>query len=213
MNNILDKLGFYDLVAVLLTGMCISVISLYYFKYVFYFDFLSQNKIAINETLLFIIISYFIGLIFQELGSNIERKFFGKRKKLLKWFYYNNKILSDDEINKIFKIVAEKTKNQIDVLDICFVYNYCKIHNMKNQNIHKADKDHSLSAMSRSFSLYFFIMFISTFIFIFISKDIFVLIVSLLSAFLSVILWLRCLRFSKLKYEYILRSFYYDFYK
>lgn len=77
MNKILDKLGIYDLVAVLLSGISISTFSLLIMRIVY-------NKqvdldLQVNETLLFLVLSYFVGLIFQELGSFYRKSIHIKR--------------------------------------------------------------------------------------------------------------------------------------
>ena len=74
MNQILDKLGIYDLVGVLLSG-----ISITFFTMIVIWegnpDLLNINlRIQKDEMVPFLIISYFVGLVFQK-NIVYERKF------------------------------------------------------------------------------------------------------------------------------------------
>lgn len=70
-SAILDKLGIYDLIAVLLPGISILTFSVLVIQYVYKIEI---KGLQINETLTFLVLSYFIGLIFQEIGSLLQNK-------------------------------------------------------------------------------------------------------------------------------------------
>ena len=81
LDNILSRLGIYDLMGVLYTGTIISV-TLWFINSVFDIVNLQFQALDVNGTFLFIVISYFLGLVFQEVGSFISKSIFF-RKKLL----------------------------------------------------------------------------------------------------------------------------------
>lgn len=82
MNQILDKFGIYDLVAVLLSGICIVTFSIIADKALFQSELL--DSLEIDDTLFFLVISYFVGLLFQEVGSALQKEIFQKNNSLLK---------------------------------------------------------------------------------------------------------------------------------
>ena len=80
MDKVLEKLGIYDLVAVLLTGICMVVFSVLIANAFFQYDV--SGLLKLENTTYLLVISYFVGLIFQECGSFIQRKCL-KRNELL----------------------------------------------------------------------------------------------------------------------------------
>lgn len=72
LDNILSRLGIYDLMGVLYTGTIISV-TLWFIDSVFDIVNLQFQALDVNGTFLFIVISYFLGLVFQEAGSFISK--------------------------------------------------------------------------------------------------------------------------------------------
>lgn len=72
MNKVLDKFGIYDLVAVLLSGISICTFSLIVLQFIYKVNI--DIQLQVNETLSFLVMSYFVGLIFQECGSLIQKK-------------------------------------------------------------------------------------------------------------------------------------------
>lgn len=72
MSKILDKLGIYDLVAVLLAGISISTFTILVLQLIYKIPI--DTNLQVNETLLFFVLSYFLGLIFQEISSFIQKK-------------------------------------------------------------------------------------------------------------------------------------------
>ena len=71
MSKIFDKLGIYDLVAVLLSGICMSTFSILVFQLIY--NVPVTMDVHVDETVLFFVLSYFLGLIFQETGSFIKK--------------------------------------------------------------------------------------------------------------------------------------------
>lgn len=214
MNEVFNKLGIYDLIAVLLTGICISALSLLSIRYVFEFDNYFTSNLEINETFLFLIISYFVGLTFQEIGSFLQRNFLNKNNFLLKrCMKENNKSnfsLTVEEKKEIYNIISKKTNVDIQQMNEKFVFNYCKFYLINEGDTSRIDRDQSLSAMSRSLSLFFIVLSIFSIVSFCFTCNM----VQLISFFVSLILFLlffaRCLRFNNLRFIYILRNFYYN---
>ena len=82
LDNILSRLGIYDLMGVLYTETIISV-TLWFINSVFDIVNLQFQALDVNGTFLFIVISYFLGLVFQEVGSFISKSIFFRKNKLL----------------------------------------------------------------------------------------------------------------------------------
>ena len=68
MDKVLDKLGLYDIIAILLSGMVIVMISSLLLLNVYKIN-IANYGVDTNNTFVFLLVSYFTGLIFQELGS------------------------------------------------------------------------------------------------------------------------------------------------
>lgn len=125
MDKILEKLGIYDLVVLLLTGMIILLFSIKISP-------LFSIDLEINDTLHFLIISYFVGMIFQEIGSKINNR------KMLKMVFeisndYHISLLEEEKIFIINKISEILNVDSSD-LNINLIYNHCKnnyLHHIK----------------------------------------------------------------------------------
>ena len=109
MNQILDKLGIYDLIGVLLSG-----ISITFFTMIVIWegnpDLLNINlRIQKDEMVPFLIISYFVGLVFQEISSILHKRIIYPENKLLRKTLYTKenslKYITGYEIDKIYSYV------------------------------------------------------------------------------------------------------------
>lgn len=67
MKDIFDKFSIFDFIAILLSGICISTISLIVIYFVYGLKF--SISLGIDKNILFFIISYLLGIIFQEVGA------------------------------------------------------------------------------------------------------------------------------------------------
>ena len=152
MSEILDKLGIYDLVAVLLSGISVLTISLLILQVVY--NVSVELNLMVNEMLSFLVISYFVGVVLQEVGSLIVRKTLGKNGRLFNQAIVDSYIsITEWEKAQIFSYVKSQLNLKDDNSDV--IYNYCKYRVFKNSDTSRIDRDQSLSAMSRSLSLYF----------------------------------------------------------
>lgn len=210
--KIFEKLGIYDLVVVLLSG--ISMLTFTFLILQTIYDIPIKIDSRVNDTLSFLVISYFLGLVFQELGSILQKKITHKNNKLLKSALNTLNVmhtsLTKTEILSVYSYVVEKLNLIANEDNDNIVYNYCKFYIIKYGDTDKIDKDQYLSAMSRSLSLYFTLLtFIAIYDVIFVPslKKLILIFISLL---LAILLYYRCIRFAKLRYIYIIRTFYYE---
>lgn len=192
MDKILENLGIYDLIAVLLPGICICVFSLAILQFdntiprAIYTEIVKAqsdesqseevkstetliDKIQINETLSFFVASYFLGLIFQESGSLIQRKILNRNNNIFQkviHFPKNDSISLEDsrmhltgqEWDDIKSHVESKLRsraeNDKENYAENLIWNYCKLRIREKYDTTRMDKYQSLSAMSRSLFLY-----------------------------------------------------------
>lgn len=207
-NEIFNKLGIYDLVAVLLSGICIMVLSISVNSF-FKAELLSF--IAAEDTFSFLIISYFVGLVFQELGSLFHKKVICKNNKLLlQVLNTSNNFLTQSEKDGIFRAVKMKLP-QKEGFNEEILYNYCKFYLISNGNTARVDKDQSIYGISRSLSLYFFVLSLGIVHESICTQNVLYFIYAEFAFALSVLLHYRCIRFAKMRYAFIFRSFYYSF--
>ena len=167
--------------------------------------------LKLENTTYFWVISYFVGLIFQECGSFIQRKCFKKNELLEKVFDNANRYdtLTKEESEGICQIV----KNEMELEQSPgkeLIYNYCKFHMNSAEKKGRADKDQALLAMSRSLCLYFAVGSVALF-FLVGYKNIVALLCVFVMAGVSLLMYGRFVRFAKIRYVYILRSFYYSY--
>lgn len=215
MDSVLDKVGLYDFLGVFLSGMLIIVIS-------FYLDLTLINlvKNTDNETIntiLFLLESYFLGLLFQEISSFLDKKLFKFREKARSNFLNDNNKIIDNKLElEAFKNLAHiildiqddnhiysKSENE-------YVYYYCKTFLEIHEKSNKINRINSLYAMSRSL-----MVSLSLLLFLYLKKikpvtPLFNCIFNLktLSLIISILIFFkRTSRFSKYKVRVILRHY------
>ncbi len=212
MNTILDKFGIYDLVAVLLSGISISTFSILILRGIYKVTI--DIGFQVNETLTFFVLSYFLGLIFQEAGSFLQNIIMDD-KILKKALDISNRLpirLTEHEKKEVYSYVIEKLNLDSDEDNDKNVYNYCKYCVSQNENI-LLDKEQSLGAMSRSLFLYFIVVAVAVIITTFFRPDIVKIILSIIILFFAVLFYYRWIRLIERRYIYIIRTFYYDIVK
>ena len=71
-----EKLGIYDLLAVLLSGIIITFLTIEFESVLEIASYLKLKPFALqlDKNITFIIISYLVGTIFQEIGAQIDIK-------------------------------------------------------------------------------------------------------------------------------------------
>ena len=111
MNSALDKVGVYDFFGVLLSGMIVIVVSCC-------LDLPLINLIAnvendIVNAILFLVGSFFLGLVLQEISSVLDKKVFKFRENArCKFLNDENKIIGNELELKSFRELANKILNK-----------------------------------------------------------------------------------------------------
>lgn len=219
MDKILDKLGVYDIIAVLLSGVIMTVSTMLVIlimpgKMVMPEEMINIERYSENIWLVFFWIgSYLTGMIFQEIGSYLQKRIIFRNKSLLVLGFDGN---DDQWVNLLPKeksgiLEYFRSKQVIDEteIDIDYIFNYCKY------NIDAADmsiritRDQTISALSRSLSLYFLSAAIFILLYSIITQYFYYLIISAGFGGVSWILFKRCKRFAQIRYITVLRWFYY----
>lgn len=225
LDKVLDKLGIYDILAILLSGMVIVTITSLLLSNIYEIK-ITNYGIDMNNTFLFLLISYFVGLIFQELGSlfqEIIHKLI-KNKSLAMYkiekHWENEKYPNQKSYKCItkseFRILREQLKREnfdSSKWDDNTIYYYCKHYNRKENSI-LLEKLQSLGGMSRSFAVYFLFVFILSVIncfFLVFQHNISVLhlLVPLLALSLFFLFYFRFTRFNMMRYTKIFRDYLY----
>ena len=163
MSDVLEKLGIFDLLAVLLTGVSVMTVSLLVFE-AMCLD--SVNiELDIEKALPFFVLSYLCGIALQEIGSLIEKKRFEGGI----WTVFEKDILDTNSSEKAYlrytylrdtyqylreTLGAENSTEGADTHNN-IVYDYCKRHAQKKQAMSQIDRFTCVCVMSRSLSLYF----------------------------------------------------------
>ena len=229
-NKVLSKLGIYDLIVVLFTGILICTLTIAMIiisGFSNLFSIFASENLKSYTSLIFLISSYFIGLMFQEIGSYEQRYITNKDNKLLKRALHTEDnsyvFLTEKELESIFEYVSQKidckinnsnSQENLDKYHINMVYNYCRYYVVKNFDTSRMDRDQSLAAMSRSLHIYF--MSTSIFTLIFFVVPLFFgfffptyLYLFIISVSTSVLMYFRNYRLAQLRYIYVFRLFYY----
>lgn len=155
MDKILDRLGIFDLVAVFLPGVIATGLSLVMDDAVFNTGF--SAYVSPDELVIFLIISYLVGTIFQELGSLIYKYFVNRNDVLLSHALNverKNCTLTKEEKYAVQRIVQKELRLE-EVPDDTQLFHFCRYSGGSTAH---SDKEQSLAAMSMNLSLYFFLL-------------------------------------------------------
>ena len=208
MDAVFEKLGVYELFSIFFAGSVITYSSIMFNDRYFNIGiFLSSN--GLNNTFLFVLISCFVGFLFQEMGSIVNKYIIFRGKGLLKEAYSKRKTgvnhLSAQEFKKLEALFKKN-----NIIDLEEKYNTCKYYIIKNGSTSRIDKDLALSSMSRSFFLYYFIISLILLIYMIANMDGSLALTFALSVFVSVLMFLRQKRFAIMRYVSIFRAYLYD---
>lgn len=206
-DKVLDKLGMYDLIGVLLPGVTACAVSLVVDE-AFFRAGLSRYLNA-DDLFTFLLIGYLIGVILQELGS-LAMKFLDKGERMLHKALEpldNTKThISREEWNMIESSVAVKLCKEKPISK-SLLYNHCK---NAGGNTTQADKDQSVAAMSRSLAVYFALLAAMLTGYYFLAKEFYIIALACVSLSLMLLLWKRSERFYIMRYIRIVRTYYYQ---
>ena len=215
LNKVLDKLGIYDLTAVLLPGIIAWSFTIIIFHHCFLLDI--RDSIVVNNAIFFLSISYFMGLVLQELGSVLLKYFDDQSGKLL-----SEAIRTDKQSHRYLrefekKGISEFVQKHIgpsEYGDISLdqkpseCFEFCRNYLLVNSKFSGLDKDRSLAAFSRSLAVFCGSMSVTVYFFSVINDSIRSLIASALVCLFIVFVW-RCYRLSVSWHINILKRFYY----
>lgn len=207
----MEKLGIYDLIAVFMTGAIVLAISIEIDTALIKSGL--TDFINANDMIIFLVFSYFIGAILQEITSFIHRVFLFKNNKLLNQVFSAKNILdyyiSKDEIKKLRTLVAKKAGDDVKY-DNVFIYNMCKTYIEKSVYNSRINLDQAIAGLSRSLSFYLILLAVTMLILTLKRYNMMAcLIIATASSIVSVLLFFRCVRFTKMRYSYILRTYLY----
>lgn len=167
----------------------------------------AENKI------IFFVISYFMGVVFQEITSLLYRKFLFKDDKLLNQVFEAdntlNYYITKMEVEKLRVLIAKKVYDDVKN-DNTFIYNMCKTSVLKSEQSTRANADQVVAGLSRSLSLYFWLLAFAMLIFLFTEWKLHYLIFFITFGLIAVLLCFRYMRFIKMRYSYILRTYLYS---
>ncbi len=224
MENLFEKFNIFDIFTMLIPGVIISTLSCISLSFEFYNQWVDWEN---EKYIVFFVISYLLGIIFQQMGNIIDEKFLykiiygGKPREifLLKDKYtkiLNNGWAYNDALN-IKKILIDyfdiNTKNirtieqqkQLNTIIFSYCLNIVEINGLS----FKADKMLVISEMSRSLSLGFIsIILLNLFMTLcFHFHYVFYFFESIILLFLSAIFLYRKIQYEKYRYRIILRMF------
>lgn len=206
LDKLLDKLGFYDLIGVLLPGITATGFSILADKIVFHIGL--DKYLSTEDIFLFLIISYFVGVVLQEGGSFIM-KCCDRGNKLFNYSLVPREDRRDSitEMEKeMFSKVIKKSFPEGTDPDWQMMYNFCK---HSGGNTLSADKDHSVAAMSRSMGLYFAILAFCFSVSAIHNLNAYIIAAIVFSGAISSLMWYRSCRFYKIRYIRIFRNYSY----
>ncbi len=212
MNEIFEKLGIYDLVAVLLSGSCIVTVTLWVNERVWKYEFLPLE--GVEKTFVFLVFSYLFGVCMQEITSFIY-KAIDKNQKVLSIAYgaknpekVSHYSLTEYERKKVEKNVKQYLKIEKKDLELEEIYNCCRYYLIKQgRGIEQTDKQLAIYGFSRSVGGYFLALGLFGGYFEQ-KKTIFVI-----SFIIGIIMIYRCIRFARMRYVNIMRLFCYTYEK
>lgn len=213
MDKILNKLGIYDIIGVLFTGICVVVIAVFLETKVYESGIIEKLDLHYYGVT-FLVVSYMIGLLLQELGSFFYNEiFYGKDELLVSVFTENNnkrRSLTKEERARLKNIVNPQTKfsdeNGNDYINTYFA---CKYWMAQNMVVEKVDKNQALAAMSRSMVIFFTLESIRVMLVhpLSIEQDCTWVMLFLLFLFIVFLFHRRYIRFTQMRYVTIFREY------
>lgn len=184
----------------MLSGLIIFLFT----KYILIFLDLDLG-IQISDTFQLLIISYFIGLIFQEIGSNLNCW------RLLISIYKPiddlHVSLSQQEVEFLMEEAHSKLGFENAEDHLIEIYNFCKT---KSNNNLDSDRKQSLSGMARSLMIYFWIVSCMLIAGFFTTQACKYLVSLFLCLCFAWLFYNRYKRFLKMKYVNVFRNYYYS---
>lgn len=209
MDKILDRMGLFDLIAVLLPGSIAVSLTIIFDQIIFGFGI--SKYVNTDDIVVFLIISYFVGMIYQEFGSLTYKYLINAKNAVLRRSLdttRKNSSLTSAEKEAVQKIVC-KELHLSEMPDDNQLFNYCRYSGGSTAH---SDKEQSLAAMSLNLSLYFFMLsLVIGFWAIFHSVG--NLGVAAVLLMIGLLLLQRSVRYYSVRFVRVVRTFYYSYAK
>lgn len=210
LNKVLDKLGIYDLNAVLLPGIIAWSFTIVFLCCCFSVDI--QDSMVVSNVVFFLSISYFVGLILQEIGSIILKLVDAKSNLLLQHALVTDKKSHRFLTKREKKGISEYSKIDIEK-DSSGCFEHCRNYLLVAGEYSGLDKDRTLAAFSRSmavFCAWLLIVLIVSGLLNAVKLSVFwvIMVIVVLIVLLCVFIW-RCYRLSVSWHINIMKRFYY----
>ena len=220
MDSTFQKIGIYQIIGVLFTGMITLLIFVYLNIPVSDVMNISLGIGNDNDTgirlLIFLVLSYFVGIVVQEMGEIIERLDFKKKKYkavFLETPIKNNIIwdnsLELDDMIKIANEILPKQKNNTHFTEKEqeYVFFHCKDYLEVTGKSRKSTSLDSLMAMSRGFFTVFTILAIYYLYLILNNPSYKVALHMLVFSLLAILFYNRANKYSRLRVRAIMRHY------
>lgn len=210
MDKILDRLGLFDLIAVFLPGSIATSLTLIFDQIVF--DFGISKYVSTEDVVVFVIVSYFIGMILQELGSLTYKYLINKQNAILLRSMdttRKNSSLTAAEKEAVQAIVRKELRLS-EIPDDNQLFHYCRYSGGSSAH---TDKEQSLAAMSLNLSLYFFFLSILVVFWTFSHKVASLGAVAVSLILIGILLFYRSIRYYSVRFVRVVRTFYYTYTK
>lgn len=212
MENALNRVGLYDFFTILLSGMTAIIID-YCVNTDLERDFTKILDDKFSNIIAFLLISYFIGMILQEISSFFDKKIniFKFRQKATRTFLneHNKVVKNKIELKEYQKLANEilkkdQTPEEYTEEECEYVYYYCKTQLELNCKSDKMEKINATYGISRS--LMFALIIIIGIRYLYYNKPLSVIIFGVLCMVIF-FLYKRCKRFSEYRVRVILRQY------
>ena len=214
MESILKRIGLYDFFAILLSGMIFLIMSIYLEIPIYNFNLFINSEFL--NCVIFVLFSYFVGLIFQEIGSLIDKNIplFKFREKARSNFLNvgNNVTKNPIELHDFQKVAKnilhlDKEHTIYSAVECEYVYYYCKKKLELCASSDKIDRLNSIYGMSRSLLVAVFFVLITYFI-CFCRNFIYLNILKIIIMVVFIFLFgYRCKRFAEYKVREVLYEY------
>lgn len=211
MDSAIEKVGLYDFFGVFLSGMLIVTICHYIgIPTIGFTNSLDNDFISV---LIFLLASYFIGLVLQEFSSMLDRKicFLKFREKARSNFLNaDNDVVENSLELQDYQNIGNKLLNKAEqpvlysATECEYVYYSCKTFLELHSANDKVSRINSLFGMSRSFLIALPCIFCAYIYFNYSSLNVWIICALVL---LTILFYKRSKRFSEYKVRVILRQY------
>ena len=212
MENALNRVGLYDFFTILLSGMTAIIIN-YCINGDLEDDLTKILDDKFSSIIAFLLLSYVIGMILQEISSFLDKKidiFKFRQKARDNFLNEHNKVVKNKielkEYQKLANKILEKnqTPEEYTKEECEYVYYYCKTQLELNCKSDKMEKINATYGISRS--LMFALIIIIAIRYLHYNKSLSVFIFGVLCIVIF-LFYKRCKRFSEYRVRVILRQY------